>query len=161
MLCCGSPHLPPRSCLAHVVYSKVWCVFVFSSNDCHCGYHVDHKLSLSCFCNIQYIKMLLKEDRNANILMYNAEIYEKKVCVMPSMVLWHRVCCLRFCARRKTQRRRPSRCWSTYAPCRTSCSFRRPSATASIRRRGSEASRRRPPWARLRSSARRPVGPFR
>lgn len=85
----------------------------------------------------------------------------KNINFLPSLVSFFRACCLRSCVRKKTPRRRPSRCWSTCAPCRTSCSFRRPSATASIRRRGSGASRQRPRWAPLPSSARRPVGQFR
>lgn len=68
-----------------------------------------------------------------------------------------RACCLRFCARRKTLKQRPSRCWSTCAPCRTSCSCRRPSAIASIRRRGSVAWRRPQRWAPLHSSALHPA----
>lgn len=64
-----------------------------------------------------------------------------------------RACCLRFYAKRRTLKRRPSHCWSTCAPCRTSCSCRRLSAIASIRMRGNAAWRQPRQWAPLHSSA--------
>lgn len=68
-----------------------------------------------------------------------------------------RACCLRFYARRRTLRQRPSRCWSTCVPCRTSSSCQRLSATASIRRKESAAWQLRLQWAPLHSSALQPA----
>lgn len=72
-----------------------------------------------------------------------------------------RACCLRSYAKRRTLKQRPSHCWSTCAPCRTSCSCRRLSAIASIRMRGNAAWRQPRQWAPPHSSALHPADLYR
>ena len=72
-----------------------------------------------------------------------------------------RACCLRFSAKRKILKQRPSPCWSTCAPCRTSCSCLRWSEIASIRMRGSAASPPPQRWAPPHSSAPHPSDLYR